>query len=454
MSNVSVTPSRRALLAAGTLALSGCASAGKARSQSMEEQVGADLAAYVAFGEKNAGGAGDTATGAWIEARLVSAGFSTQRHTLGAAAIEGRDPVIEIGGMRLPVVAHTFGPGGGFDSIQAPLQVWGAPSIAVDSAGAIVVAHLPNQRWSSAEQPAIRQTIERAFSQDAVALVLVTHGPTRELIKLNRRLQPAPRPGPVALLAPRDWGQIAASAIAAPTAVLALRAIERTREAFNVIGRLDRGAPSTIIVSTPRSGWTTCAGERGPGIAAFLALAQQAPRRFPRHNLFFLCTSSHEFENAGNAAIIEQLAPAPEQTALWLHLGAGFAARDWHESGGQLAPLPSADPQRFLITSPHLLETARAAFTGLPGLEAPYSTEGGGAGELSNIIAAGYAAVIGLLGAHRFHHVAQDDMRCVDAMQVSDAIIRIEHLMQGSLSIYDAPPTNRIEAERDCGAPR
>ena len=60
-----------------------------------------------------------------------------------------------------------------------------------------------------------------------------------------------------------------------------------------------------------------------------------------------------------------------------------------------------------------------------------------------------------LIGAAlTFAYLAQDDMRCVDAVQVSEAIIRIEHLMQGSLSIYDAPPTNRIEAARDCGAPR
>ena len=37
-----------------------------------------------------------------------------------------------------------------------------------------------------------------------------------------------------------------------------------------------------------------------------------------------------------------------------------------------------------------------------------------------------------LIGAAlTFAYLAQDDMRCVDAVQVSEAIIRIEHLMQG-----------------------
>ena len=54
-----------------------------------------------------------------------------------------------------------------------------------------------------------------------------------------------------------------------------------------------------------------------------------------------------------------------------MHLGAAVAARDWHERGAQLSPLPSADPQRFLLASGALLNAARAAFAGQPGLEAP-----------------------------------------------------------------------------------
>ena len=45
-------------------------------------------------------------------------------------------------------------------------------------------------------------------------------------------------------------------------------------KAYNIIGKLDRGPDSKVmVVSTPYSGWFTCAGERGAGVAIFLGLA-------------------------------------------------------------------------------------------------------------------------------------------------------------------------------------
>lgn len=387
--------------------------------------IGSDLDTYARFGAKNAGGEGDTQSGEWIEARLQQAGFSVERQSLVASVISEESAIFEAAGARAPVASHTLGAAKQFGSVEAPLRIWGMPDLVTEARGCIVVAHLPSQRWSSAEQPLVRQLIERSFGQGAVALVLVTHGPTRKLIKLNRLLDPEARHGPVALLAPEAWMNLAAAAHSAERALISLNATETTRSAFNVIGRIDRGRTQTIVISTPRSGWTACLGERGPGISCFLALARSAPALFPRHNLTFICTSAHEFENSGAAAALRQIAPRPEETDLWLHLGAGFAARDWHETGGQLVPLPSADPQRFLLTSPHLLERARTAFSGLPGLEAAYSTTLGAAGELSAIVAEGYPNVVGMLGTHRFHHVSDDDMRCVAPELVQEVLDRL-----------------------------
>src|SRR3546814_20200873 len=69
--------------------------------------------------------------------------------------------------------------------------------------------------------------------------------------------------------------------------------------------------------------------------------------------------------------------------------------------------------------SPPLLPAARRLFAGLAGLESPYSSDALSAGELSAIIAAGYASVAGVFGLHRFHHVAGDAARCIDAASVA-----------------------------------
>jgi len=142
-----------------------------------------------------------------------------------------------------------------------------------------------------------------------------------------------------------------------------------------------------------------------------------------------LCTSGHEYEYAGGEAFIREAAPRPDKTALWVHLGANVAARDWHERGPVLSPLPSADPQRFLLASPPLVLAARAAFAGQPGLEQVYAADPKqAAGELASILAGGYDPVIGIFGSHRYHHAQNDDLRCVSPAlipPVADAFARV-----------------------------
>ncbi len=83
--------------------------------------------------------------------------------------------------------------------------------------------------------------------------------------------------------------------------------------------------------------------------------------------------------------------------------------------------------------SPHLLATARDAFRGLSGLEAPYSSDELSAGELSNIIAAGYAPVAGVFGVHTFHHVVEDDARCVSAEAGAETTLAFQDLLENAL---------------------
>lgn len=416
---------RAAVSGAGAGIVAACATpAAPAPASAIE----ADLETYAGFGAKNAGGDGDAACGQWVETRLLQLGYRVERQMIDALAIDTRQSVLVFGEQSIEVAVHDLGARSGPVRIEAPLVSWhlGAGDLGAASE-AIIVAHLPSRRWSSAMHPDVRDAIARASAAGAAALILVTHGPTGELIHLNRRLESQAEP--VLLMAPRTWSERSLAERAAETATLLVDARQSRREAFNVIGRLDRAGAPHIVISTPRSGWGICAAERGPGVAAFLSLAAHAARVFPRHSLVFACTSSHEFENAGAGAFIDALAPRSDATALWLHLGAGLAAREWHEAGDRLMPLPSADPQRFLIASPEFVEPARTAFAGLPGLEAAYPSGQGAAGELGHVLAAGYRA-IGMFGAHRFHHTALDDMRCVEPAHTIEVVARTQRLLE------------------------
>ncbi|PAL24636.1 MULTISPECIES: hypothetical protein [unclassified Sphingopyxis] len=370
----------------------------------------ADVQSYAEAGNKQSGGAGDRWTADWTAKRLFSAGFEVDRQTFDVPWFEASHCELTLGDHTIPLVAQPLAVETGEAGLAAPLRLAEIPE-RLD--GAIAVVRLPFRRWSSLVDRAVREPLADALARGANGVILITTGPTGEALLLN---VPAGHPvsdKPLALLAPRLAAPVIEAARHGAAAKLALRGRGGIRAAQNIIGRRVRSGRPWLVVSTPRSGWTDCAGERGPGIAMWLALAGWMPRAFPQHSLLFLCNSGHEYENLGASHIADKVGPAPGETAFWFHLGANAAARDYQEMPGRLLPLPSADPYRFLMTSPEFVTCAREIFKGQPGLEMAYPSAEGTAGELSEVIKAGYVRHAGIFGAHRHHHAVTDDLSTV-----------------------------------------
>jgi len=422
-------PTRRHFLA-GLGAMPLTASIAGATETSSPDRVAADLATYIGFGSKQSGGKGDTDCGLWLASELKAAGFAVEKPRLSVPWFEPTECKIDIGGAQAslwpqPIVAPTPPHG-----VRGPLvRVDSVGRASASLQGAIALVDLPYNRWSSALAKPIRHPIEAAFAKGAKAAVVITNGPTGKIIALNADGRSPMFAGPVGLLAPADAAPFLNAAITHAAATVTLTGKGGRRPAFNIIGKLDRGIGRWLIVSTPRSGWFGCAGERGGGIAAWLDLARRAPSMLPDHDIAFLCNSGHEYENLGAEEALKAVAPKPVETDFWLHLGANLAASDWHEGLFGLAPLAGVDSQRYLVVSRPLLPTARRLFAGLPGLESPYPSDKLSAGELSTIIAAGYPSVAGIFGLHRFHHVADDDARCVSPASVTATCAAFRHLL-------------------------
>lgn len=381
------------------------------------------LERYDGFGDKASGGPGDNASGEWLEGELEALGYACARQTFEAPAFEGEARLTcgtATADLIPQAIVRTTPPSG----IAGPLWIAGAGP----ARGGIALVLLPYARWSTILGEPERR-VRAAIAAGAEAVVLVTTGPTREAVALNTPLEPPLFDRPVAVLAPKDAGPFLEAAQSGASATLAIEGRAFRRPAFNLTARLDRGAKKALVISTPRSGWFGCAGERGSGLAVWLRLARWAAATHLPVNVALVATSGHEYEYAGGELYIAEMAPRPAETALWVHVGANAAARDWHERGPMLLPLPSADSQRFLLASAPLLDAARAAFAGLPGLEAPYAADPkAAAGELGSILHAGYGPVIGLFGVHRYHHTRGDDLRCVSAElipPVADAFARV-----------------------------
>jgi hypothetical protein len=409
--------------------------ASRARTEMTDATIADDLRRYVGFGGKQAGGDGDNRCGAWLAGELERAGFAVERQTVSAPWFTPDRAEIVAGDARAilwpqPIVRPT-GPEGVSGLL---VRVDAAGRSAMSLRGAIALVELPFGRWSTAMARPVRAPIAAAFAGGALAAVVVTTGPTGKVIALNADGRAPMFTGPVALIAPDDAGSFLAGAMRGERATLWLTGAGGRRPAFNLVGRIDRGRGRWLVVSTPRSGLFTCAGERGGGIAAWLHLARWASRAVNDHDLAFICNTGHEYEYLGAEQSLKAVAPKPRETAFWLHLGANLAARDWHDSLGQMTPLPGADSQRYLVVSPPLLDAGRAEFAGLAGLEAPYPTDRITAGELTGIVAAGYRPVAGIFGLHRFHHVVDDDIRCLSAGLVGDTAAALRAFTGHALS--------------------
>ena len=422
---------REVLVGASSLSLTAAIpTAAQATGTTKPNSIAGDLTRYIGFGSKQSGSDGDATCGHWLAGELEDAGFAVEKPVISVPYFDQAKCEIAINGARAslwpqPIVIPTLASG-----VSGPLvRVDGAGRADVPLYGAIALVDLPYGRWSSAFSKSVRKPVDAAFAGGAKAAVVVTNGPSGKVIALNADGRAPMFAGPVGLLAPTDAAEFLSAAMTHDRASVTLTGQAGHRPAFNVIGRMDRQKGKWIVVSTPRSGWYGCAAERGGGIAAWLDLARNIPKLLPDHDIAFLCNSGHEYENLGAEESLKATAPKPDETHFWLHLGANLAARDWHEGLFGLSPLPGTDSQRYLVVSPPLLDAARRLFKGLAGLEGPYPSDKLSAGELTAIIAAGYPSVAGVFGVHRFHHVVDDDERCIDASSVADTTEAFRNLL-------------------------
>jgi hypothetical protein len=371
----------------------------------------ADLVRHAGFGEKFSGGPGDLATADWVAARLRASGYEVDVPTFEAPFFVKRTARLTTGASSVDVMPQAPVMVTGASGVSAPLALVEGTSVG-DVRDRIAVILFPNARHAALfAERGVGQTVTNAARAGAKAIVMITTGPTGEAIALN-----CPEDGfvqvPAVVLAPRQAAPIVDAARRGQDATIIVDGDATHRPSPNVIGRVARGT-RWIAISTPRSGWFGCVGERGTGTALFLELADWAPKRFPNHSVFVMNTGGHEYFFAGSHRAVMQ-APPPAATAVWTHVGATVAVRDSQEQNGRLVMLDTADPQRSLMVT----ETARAAaveaFRGLSGLAMPTPIRAG-AGELSAFTDRGYATAFAVIGTHRQFHTVQDTLDCVDA---------------------------------------
>lgn len=401
-------------------------------------RIQSDLLVLDGLAHVRTGSAGDLAVIEQTQARLRAAGFDVQKQPFDAPFFDPQISRLAFGSQSVDVFAQhpvvETGPRG----LQGPLRFWRPGDKADALKGAIAVVMLASSRHSQLLARPIKAALDSALSGRPIAVILVTDNPVGETIILNA---PYDRPYaaiPIAVIGPKPGAGAIAAARAGADGALVIDGVAGRRDSCNLIARRS-GEGRWLVVSTPRTAWTPAVAERGPGFASFLALAGWAALTYPRRNVLFAQTTAHEFDNAGGRYFLEgDAAPRKEDVALWVHLGAGFAGRAYHDLGGYaVAPLSAVDPARFLIGSDALSALLRREFAGQPGLENAYPASAGAVGELAEVLEKGYEPAFGMLGGHQRHHMMSDRIATTDARWVRAAALATRNVIK---AVLDAEP--------------
>lgn len=139
---------------------------------------------------------------------------------------------------------------------------------------------------------------------------------------------------PAVIVASRAAAELA-SAVEAGTA--RLRFSQRTvpSTSANIVATLGDPDAPTVTITTPLTGWTTAAGERGTGLAVALAMASDLAAD---HRVTFVGCSGHELDHLGLRHHIDALNKAGALPHRVVHLGASVAAVEWSADVANLAP--------------------------------------------------------------------------------------------------------------------
>ncbi len=351
---------------------------------------------YSRFGHHRTGSPSQERTSAWLAAQLRDRGATTVREpielpryvadwsvTLDGEAVESLPLFYEATGSVSTDRPHrwpVFAPAG-----SGPLGVSGA----VSAAGS-----------------------EGANPGDLV--VAATSNPLGLLAVSNR--VPGPGSGVHVLQVAGEHG----GALAAGAPVRAsIDARVEPSVCHNVVARFGDpdGAARLVVVTTPISGWFTCAGERGTGVAAAVELATRLAEETP---VLFLGATGHELGGLGAVAFRGRFS---RRVDTLIHVGANIGC-DWQASPTLAAPDHSYLSARF--AGPERLRdpvAAALAPTG-HGVDMPARVRSAWFGEAAEWL--DVPCVLSLLGQNPWFHTPDDrpDVSCNAARTaaVTDAL--------------------------------
>ncbi|ETX03059.1 MAG: hypothetical protein ETSY1_01435 [Candidatus Entotheonella factor] len=287
----------------------------------MKQFISHILEAYDAQGNHRTGTRVDAVSGEWLAGEIKALGFEPSLDRFLFNRIDIDKAIVRLNAEEwagTPIFDGTY---------TTPDGVSGSLGALGSEAEIAVAPVLPNVTGSQ------RQAYEAARREGRYKAILATTDESQvksgvTLINADHYTAPF---GPPVLQLSSAYGLKLQDAVTHRAEATVIATVSRTEtEAFNV-GAQVKGQDASLpplVVMTPRSGWWTCASERGGGLAAWLAILRALGKQPPRRDVWLIATTGHELGHVGLDQFLTQHPDLLSLAHAWIHLGANFAARD------------------------------------------------------------------------------------------------------------------------------
>jgi len=281
----------------------------------VRQRIGTVIRAYDEQGVHRTGTAVDRISAEWLANQVRQLGIDPVCEEFPISRVDPVDASLVVDGHKiegLPLFDGAFTSSAGIAGRLGPL----------DSDASIGFAETPpNAAAAGALGDARRQDRHQA-------IVVVTRGARSGFCPSNAESFRRPF-GPPVLQVASEHGRFLAECARSGSEVSLTAHVERRQaQALNVVAMI-AGANNDmapLVVMTPRSGWWSCASERGGGLACWLEIMRAVRDARPARDVLFIASSGHELGHLGLDAFIERRPGLVSAAKAWIHLGANIGA--------------------------------------------------------------------------------------------------------------------------------
>lgn len=372
---------------------------------------------FDALGIHRTGTAGDNAATKWLIEQLAVAGVRGESHEFRFPLLSTGRAAVEIGSV--PIDGHAQ-----MDAGLTPRGGVSGPLVPAESPRPGAIAVLEIDVGATAGH-GIEAVIERCGREGAAGLVVAARRGQGSFFLMNATRPGWPSPLPVLFVPHGQAAPLLAGATGEASARLVIEGERVLGTGTNVVARLAADAPADgarpLGVMTPKSGWFTCAAERGGGIVTWLAAARIAAATAGRtRDVVLLATSGHELGHAGLESYLLEHPALATDVERWIHLGASIGA--------------AVQPSLSLFASDRELSSwagkaLQDAGAGPYRVVAPGIAPGG---EARNVATRG-GRFVSLAGGHAFFHTPEDRPDKVDPASVARYATAVTNLVRSEL---------------------